>query len=116
MVAGAACLAGCGGSSSSSQGSPSLTSRNVTGVVINYSTGLAVPAPTLALSNQTVTGGNDGTFTLTNVQRTNQTLTVSAFGYETYQWPLLATEDQITVPLVPGTPTVQPPPNAYRAR
>ena len=111
LAVGVACLAGCGGSSTSTTTTTlTLTSRNVTGVVVNFSTGTVVPSPTLTIGNQTVVGGVDGTFTLANVQRLNQTLTVSASGYQTATLTLLSTQDQLTVSLVPGTTSTTSPP------
>jgi hypothetical protein len=117
-----ALLGGCGSSSSSGSGStpvPSITARTVTGVVLNASTGAAVPAAQLALGAVTTLAGGDGTFSFSDVQRVSQTIVVSAGDYITQDVVVLANEDQLTISLVPtagGTNIDNPPGTNLRDR
>lgn len=113
-------LSGCGdGWRNKVPSSAELTAsrRDVGGSVVNASTLAPVVAAVVSVGGQQVSSGADGSFALTSVPRIDATLTVIASGFQSQVLTLGATEDLLTVRLVPngGGPVVTPPGTPTRA-
>src|SRR5262245_6302856 len=91
----AVCLSACGGSSSPPSPTnptpqpqpPAAQSWSLAGSVVDVITGAPIPGASVAFSNQTLTSGGDGGWTLTGTgsAAARQGVTVSAAGYMTYE-------------------------------
>ncbi|MCC7491966.1 MAG: hypothetical protein IT204_06445 [Fimbriimonadaceae bacterium] len=115
----AALAFGCGGGSNGGgtvppdEDTPATAVRTVTGFVGNATTGFGLSAVTVQIGNATTQTGTNGLFTLRDVPRADQTVTITATGYTPQTFTLGPSTDTINVRLVPtGVGGIEQPPGA----